>query len=190
MPCPYKERTHESPPRTCGTDRGRRAAGADGSRRADRGPGRHSGGLARRRRDGRADRRRYPGSRTNQGWDQQAADAVEAVAEEAGIEGRRRRERRLRGHHPDPAGSGRGRRGSDHLPRQRLPDRLSGVRRRVGRAGRGHRESRAPSRRDSSPTSRPRPRKSPTSPACSPARRRRPERSGSSSPASRRPGTT
>src|SRR5215207_7856651 len=28
-----------------------------------------------------------PGSRTNQGWDQQAADAVDAVAEEAGIEG-------------------------------------------------------------------------------------------------------
>jgi basic membrane protein A and related proteins len=28
-----------------------------------------------------------PGSRTNQGWDQQAADAVDAVAKEAGIEG-------------------------------------------------------------------------------------------------------
>src|SRR5215204_5012544 len=28
-----------------------------------------------------------PGSRTNQGWDQQAADAVDAVAAEAGIEG-------------------------------------------------------------------------------------------------------
>src|SRR5829696_6166069 len=45
MLCPCKERTHESRPRTSGTDRGRRAAGADGSCRADCGSGLDAGGA-------------------------------------------------------------------------------------------------------------------------------------------------
>src|SRR5215212_9684262 len=87
MPRPYKERTHESSPRTFGTDRGRRAARADGSHRTDRGSRRHAGGLTRGRCDGRSDRRHYTWQPDQPGWDQQAADAVDAVAEEAGIQG-------------------------------------------------------------------------------------------------------
>ena len=132
-----------------------------------------------------------PASRTNQGWDQQAADGVEAVAKEAGIEAVVAENAGYDDITPVLRGSGRGRRRSDHLPRQRLPDRLPGVRRRVRGVPVAVIENPdAVIAGISFPISRPRRRKSPTSPVCWPAKRRKRARSGWSSPASRRPGTT
>ena len=111
-----------------------------------------------------------PGARTNQGWDQQAADAVDAVAAEAGIEAVVAENGGYDDITPilrDLAGR---RRQPDHLPRQRLPDRLPRVRRRVERAGGGDREPGCRQRPASSPTSRPRRRKSPISPASWPVK--------------------
>ena len=56
------------------------------TRRADRGPGRHTGGISGAGVTVDQFAVVTPGSRTNQGWDQQGADAADEVAESLGIE--------------------------------------------------------------------------------------------------------
>ena len=130
-----------------------------------------------------------PASRTNQGWDQQAADAVEAVAQEAGIDAVVAENGGYEDITPvlrDLAAGGAGLIICHASGYQTVCPEFaaeSGVPVAVI-------ENPDAVSRDSLATSRPRRRKSPTSPVCLPAIRRRRGRSGWSSPASRQPGTT